>query len=72
MADVPGRVLELWREYQTALAEHGITNHVMRLELEIWQATRLAPGVDTLPEEEIHRLAFDNKPQPARLMRWNV
>ena len=33
MADVPGRVLELWREYQTALAEHGITNHVMRLEL---------------------------------------
>jgi hypothetical protein len=26
MADVPDRVLELWREYQTALAEHGITN----------------------------------------------
>ena len=25
--------------------------------LEIWQAMRMAPGVDTLPEEKIHRLA---------------
>ena len=27
---------------------------------------RLTPGVDTLPEEEIHRLAYDN-PRPPRL-----
>jgi hypothetical protein len=40
----------------------------MELELEIWEAMRLAPGVDTLPEEKIHSLAYDN-PHPDRLCR---
>ncbi|MGC2341783.1 MAG: hypothetical protein WA453_09425, partial [Methyloceanibacter sp.] len=71
MADeIPDRVLELWRECQTELAKHGITDHAMRLELEVWDAMRLAPGVDTLPEEKIHRLAYDTT-RPDRLSRWD-
>ena len=68
--EISDRVLELWREYQTELAKHGITDHAMRLELDVWQAMRMAPGVDTLPEEKIHNLAYDN-PRPPRLTRWD-
>ena len=34
--EISARVLGLWREYQTELAEHGITDHAMRLKLEVW------------------------------------
>jgi hypothetical protein len=63
---ITDRVLELWREYQTALQRHGVTDYTRGLCLGIWQEMRLAPGVDTLPEEEIHRLAYDN-PLPPHL-----
>ena len=68
--EISERVLELWREYQTELAKHGITDRAKRLELDVWQAMRMAPGVDTLPEEKIHRLAYEN-PRPPRLTRWD-
>ena len=55
--EISDRVLELWREFQTTLAKHGVSDHAMDLELEIWAAMRLAPGSDTLPEEKIHSLA---------------
>ena len=55
--EIPERVIELWREYQAELRRHGISDYATRLPLEIWQAMRMAPGVDTLPEEKIHRLA---------------
>ena len=32
------------REYQSELAEHGITDHAKRLDLDIWQAMRMAPA----------------------------
>ena len=53
--EISDRVLELWREYQTELAKHDVTDHAMQLELDVWQAMRLAPGADTLPEETIQQ-----------------
>ena len=71
MADeISGRVLELWRQYQSELAKHGITDYTMQPELEIWQVMRLAPSVDTLPEGKIHSLAYDH-PRPDRPCRCN-
>ena len=70
--EMPERVIKLWQEYQTEL-QRGITDYAERLSLEIWQAMRLAPGVDTLPEEKIHLRAFpDAKSRPTRLSRWDV
>ena len=68
--EISDRVLELWREYQTELVEHGITDYAKQLELDVWQAMRMAPGVDTLPEEKIHRLAYNNS-RPPLLTRWD-
>ena len=71
--EITDRVIKLWREYQTELQRHGVTDYAKRLSLEIWQAMRLAPGVDTLPEEKIHLRAFpDAKSRPTRLSRWDV
>ena len=62
-------MLELWGEYQTELGEHGVTDYAKQLDLDIWQAMRLAPAVDMLPEEKIHRLAYANTLRPIRLTR---
>ena len=42
--EISDRVIELWRQYQTELAEHGITVHAKQLELDVWQAMRMAPS----------------------------
>ena len=61
-------VLELWREYQAELAENGVSDRAKQLELDVWQAMQM---VDALPEEKIHRPAFEN-PRPPRLTRWDA
>jgi hypothetical protein len=68
---IADRVLEIWREYQAELAEKGVSDRAKRLELDVWQAMRMVPGVDVLSAEKIHRLAFEN-PRPPRLTRWDT
>ena len=68
---ISDHVLGLWREYQAELGKNGISDRAKQLGFDVWQAMRMAPGVDTLPEEKIHRLAYEN-PRPPRLTRWDA
>ena len=69
--EIADRVLEIWREYPAELAKNGVSDRAKQLELDVRQAMRMAPGVDVLPAEEIHRLAFEN-PRPPWLTRWDT
>ena len=50
--EISGRVLELWREYQTELRRHGITACAKQLGWQVWLAMGWPPGAGTLPEEQ--------------------